>query len=149
MGTRDIVATFKEMYGADISATLVSKVTESVITKAIETIVKQYFIDDNYLANGMEKFTTQIPETRSQSSRIEEKFFKKKYDKFVFSIPERDNLSVYQKIISLAQQQNIDLHIVISPSHARQFETIAVKEIWDVFEHWKRQLVVLNESVVA
>jgi transposase-like protein len=36
MSTRDIVSTFKEMYGADVSATLVSKVTESVITKAIE-----------------------------------------------------------------------------------------------------------------
>mgnify|MGYP005654396729 FL=1 len=36
MSSRDIVDTFKQMYGADISATLVSKVTESVITKAIE-----------------------------------------------------------------------------------------------------------------
>lgn len=33
MSTRDIVATFKEMYDADVSATLVSKVTESVIEK--------------------------------------------------------------------------------------------------------------------
>lgn len=31
--TRDIVASFKEMYGADVSATLVSKVTESVLEK--------------------------------------------------------------------------------------------------------------------
>ncbi|PMC17405.1 IS256 family transposase [Oligella urethralis] len=31
MTTRDIVATFKEMYGADISPTLISKVTEAVI----------------------------------------------------------------------------------------------------------------------
>lgn len=36
MSTRDIVSTFKEMYGADISATLVSKVTESVISQVIE-----------------------------------------------------------------------------------------------------------------
>jgi len=33
MTTRDIVATFKEMYGADVSATLVSKVTEAVLEK--------------------------------------------------------------------------------------------------------------------
>jgi putative transposase len=31
--TRDIVATFKEMYGANVSATLISKVTESVMEK--------------------------------------------------------------------------------------------------------------------
>jgi len=36
MSTRDIVASFKEMYGADVSATLISKVTESVIDQVTE-----------------------------------------------------------------------------------------------------------------
>lgn len=36
MSTRDIVTTFKEMYDTDISATLVSHVTQAVITQAIE-----------------------------------------------------------------------------------------------------------------
>ena len=36
MTTRDIVATFKEMYGADISETLISKVTGAVIERVIE-----------------------------------------------------------------------------------------------------------------
>ena len=36
MSTRDIAATFKEMYDADISPTLVSKVTDSVSEKVIE-----------------------------------------------------------------------------------------------------------------
>ena len=36
MSTRDIVASFKEMYGADVSATLISKVTESVIERVTE-----------------------------------------------------------------------------------------------------------------
>ncbi len=36
MTTREIVATFKEMYGADISPTLISKVTEAVIDKIDE-----------------------------------------------------------------------------------------------------------------
>jgi len=36
MSTRDIVDTFKEMYGADVSATLISKVTESVLEKVIQ-----------------------------------------------------------------------------------------------------------------
>ena len=35
MTTRDIVATFKEMYGAEVSHTLVSKVTEAVIDKVV------------------------------------------------------------------------------------------------------------------
>lgn len=36
MTTREIVTTFKEMYGADISATLISKVTDAVIGEVVE-----------------------------------------------------------------------------------------------------------------
>jgi len=36
MTTREIVATFKEMYGADVSATLISKVTDAVIDQVVE-----------------------------------------------------------------------------------------------------------------
>jgi putative transposase len=36
MTTREIVETFKEMYDADVSATLISKVTDSVIEKVVE-----------------------------------------------------------------------------------------------------------------
>lgn len=36
MSTRDIVETFRELYGADISPALVSKVTEAVLDKVIE-----------------------------------------------------------------------------------------------------------------
>ncbi len=36
MNTREIVETFKEMYGADVSASLISKVTDSVIEKVVE-----------------------------------------------------------------------------------------------------------------
>lgn len=36
MTTREIVATFKEMYDADVSPTLISKVTDSVLEQVIE-----------------------------------------------------------------------------------------------------------------
>ena len=36
MTTREIVATFKEMYDADISAALISKVTDAVIERVVE-----------------------------------------------------------------------------------------------------------------
>ena len=36
MTTRDIVTTFKEMYGADVSPTLISKVTDAVIHQVVE-----------------------------------------------------------------------------------------------------------------
>ena len=36
MTTREIVATFKELYGADVSATLISRITDSVIEQVVE-----------------------------------------------------------------------------------------------------------------
>jgi transposase-like protein len=36
MTTREIVETFKEMYGADVSATLISKVTDAVLEQVVE-----------------------------------------------------------------------------------------------------------------
>lgn len=36
MSTREIVAAFKELYGAEVSATLISKVTDAVITQVVE-----------------------------------------------------------------------------------------------------------------
>ena len=36
MTTREIVATFKKMYDADISAALISKVTDAVIKRVVE-----------------------------------------------------------------------------------------------------------------
>jgi putative transposase len=36
MTAREIVATFKDMYGADVSATLISKVTDAVIEQVVE-----------------------------------------------------------------------------------------------------------------
>jgi transposase-like protein len=36
MTTREIVSTFKEMYGADVSASLISKVTDAVIDQVVE-----------------------------------------------------------------------------------------------------------------
>ena len=36
MTTREIVATFKEMYGTDVSASLVSSVTDAVIDQVVD-----------------------------------------------------------------------------------------------------------------
>ena len=46
MTTRDIVATFKELYGADVSPTLVSKVTEAVMEKV--TLWRSRPLDEIY-----------------------------------------------------------------------------------------------------
>ncbi len=58
----------------------------------------------------------------------------------------KSSLADLQAIFELAQRQHIDLRLFISPSHARQWETLAAAGLWDTWESWKRQLVTLNEQ---
>jgi hypothetical protein len=53
----------------------------------------------------------------------------------------------YRRLLELARGHNIDLKMFISPSHARQWETIAAAGLWEEFEQWKRQLVYMNAEV--
>ena len=123
---------------------------------SVETIMKQYKTEGSIcLANGMRETTHNTINIHSSGGHHkaflsnEKGYFNDTYDKFSLTTAQRNNWKTYQEILSLAQQQKIELHIAISPSHARQFETIAVKGIWSIFEQWKRQLVTLNESVAA
>jgi len=50
MSTRDIVDTFKEIYGADVSPKLVSKVTDAVLENVVEwrSLEYQYFFEPRF-----------------------------------------------------------------------------------------------------
>lgn len=61
----------------------------------------------------------------------------------------RSSLAELRAILGLAQRQQVDLRLFISPSHARQWETLAASGLWDTWENWKRQLVTLNEREAA
>lgn len=71
------------------------------------------------------------------------------YSNFVFRNPNgsMDTLACFKKVLELAQQKHLQLHLFISPAHARQWETIDSAGIWKNWEEWKRQLVIINEAV--
>lgn len=58
----------------------------------------------------------------------------------------RDYLESFRSILRLAHANNIDVRMFISPSHARQWETLAASGLWQRFEQWKRDLVMINEE---
>jgi hypothetical protein len=55
-------------------------------------------------------------------------------------------LEEVRAMIALAHQRHVKLHLFISPSHARQWEVLAVLGLWEAWEDWKRQLVRINEE---
>ncbi len=59
----------------------------------------------------------------------------------------RSALDDFRAMLTLAHRHHIDLRFFISPSHARQWETLAVAGLWDKWEVWKRRLVQHNQDV--
>ena len=110
--------------------------------------VRLQHVDYVYRQDG---FRFRKPTRRSGGQRavfldLEKNYYKKSYENFNFQYGERNNLEIYRQLIQLACSDEIDLRIIIPPSHARLFETTAAKGIWPMFEQWKRQLVEINEE---
>jgi len=57
-----------------------------------------------------------------------------------------DTLEIYNRLLELAYENDVDLRLLISPSHARMYETIAVAGLYERWEDWKREIVSMNEK---
>lgn len=55
-------------------------------------------------------------------------------------------LDEFRGLIRLAHRHGIDLRFFISPSHARQWETLAAAGLWDKWEEWKRLIAQINSE---
>ena len=53
------------------------------------------------------------------------------------------------RMIDIARKKHVDLRLFISPAHARQWEALRVAGLWDEFERWKRELVLVLEQDAA
>jgi hypothetical protein len=68
---------------------------------------------------------------------------------YKFSHEGSEPLSHIRRLIAYAHEHRIDLKLLIPPSHARQWETLAVDGLWPAWEEWKRRLVAMNEEESA
>lgn len=57
-----------------------------------------------------------------------------------------DAYDEFRRLLVLAHQHDVDLRLFVSPSHARQWETLAASGLWEQFEDWKRRLAGLNRQ---
>lgn len=66
--------------------------------------------------------------------------------RFSFKDNTGSSLEDFRAMVKLAREHHVDLRLFISPSHARQWETLAVAGLWEQWEDWKRQLARINEE---
>lgn len=140
------------MVNNEIVASLVSVDT---LFESIKTINHQVENGFEYLENGMRigllpsmKGGHHAYFLRTAESYITDSYLPNPYRQFQFTNPKtgRSSFDYYRKIVQIAYQDDIDLHIAISPSHVLQWENLAVIGLWPKFEKWKRALVEINEE---
>ncbi len=81
----------------------------------------------------------------SEKLYIEKTYFPPPSRQFKLSSNEKNSLKIYQDIISLAHEKNIELFLIFSPSHARQWHVIYALGLWPMWEKWKFEIVRINE----
>ncbi|MBK7686918.1 MAG: hypothetical protein IPJ25_13685 [Rhodocyclaceae bacterium] len=69
--------------------------------------------------------------------------------KFSFSEKGADFVAIYLAILRFAHENHIDLRILVSPSHARQWHLVSSIGLWDRWEAWKHMLVKQNEDIAT
>jgi hypothetical protein len=131
-----------------------SLLTLDALIASLNTIASQ-FRRPVYLENGLIDPTETVRGKlihvigqRELFKMSEKRYFNKTYDGFALESNNgfSSSLENYRMLVSLAYAKDIDLKLVINPSHARQFETLAIKGLWPTFEKWKTQLVKINEN---
>ena len=114
---------------------------------------------NSYLANGQRNWTSyasrikKVDGYRNMFHLVEKEYLVDhwwfsschRYD-FIETDTNKSTLRYLKTIISSAYKNNIKLHVIISPNHARFLEVIRAADLWEVYEQWKRMLVSLNES---
>jgi len=60
-----------------------------------------------------------------------------------------DSFVIYQKMLMLAHQHNIQVHIIILPTPARDLLALQILGQWSNYIHWKKMLVDINESTAS
>lgn len=65
----------------------------------------------------------------------------------LFSRSQTAHWQAFERILDKAQRNDVKITIYISPSHARQWEVLDLTQGWEVFEEFRKKLVITNKKV--
>ncbi|MCU7937908.1 MAG: hypothetical protein KZQ64_04405 [gamma proteobacterium symbiont of Bathyaustriella thionipta] len=131
----------------------------SSITKAsIRTLRKQKEMDNKYHEWGQQNNQREIKKNAALGYQARFKHFENGSVRNSWT-PCRDNrfryedahghntLRVLEEMLRWAASHDVEVHLFISPVHARLLETLDANGFWLSFEQWKRDLTLLVEQI--
>jgi ABC-type transporter MlaC component len=126
------------------------------IVSSINTIIYQQDEEKNiYLENGRRKkeYSPDPPRVRfNQNFRFyltSKGFYSTTMGNEFSFLNGSDNTTTfdyYREILNTAYADDINLAVFISPCHVTLWETLAVADLWNRWEEWKRLMVIINEE---
>ncbi|WHH57503.1 hypothetical protein [Petroclostridium sp. X23] len=102
---------------------------------------------NKYLQNGSANEEEIILQSEKMMKQGKNRFFEHlkdylkeegNYGKFALS---KQKISYFEKIISICEENSIELTVLIHPAHALQWEGIKKAGLWSEFEEWKKEIV--------
>lgn len=112
-----------------------------VLSASSETIIASINKPDKHNAYGENGF---VPDINLNKAATERRFkgginlYFDLHSDYQFS---QQYLSDFKSIVELCKQHGITLKVLISPSHATQWEAVRATGRWQTFEEWKREIV--------
>jgi len=103
----------------------------------------------NGLENGPARFNSLIARVgQHELFRMSERDYLAQgyrfYPAWTFSFRDpagHSTFDIFKQALQTARRRHMHVDLFLSPSHARDFETIRVAGLWNDFENWKRQVV--------
>lgn len=136
--------------------------TTDALRASIETVRKQDRVrDPGYLPDGQIDTTFNLHRVsrvghRQSFQRVERQYLDSDYFPpplrlYRFEDPQSgaSTLAAFRRILDAARAHGVDLHLYISPEHARLLEVAVQSGLWPRFEEWKRELVAIVAAEAA
>ncbi len=123
---------------------------------SLKTVFKQH-TEEEYLHNGQHHWTFNANNIREQGGHrrafratekgyMKDTWFQGRQKLYKFTNRKESTLNYFRTLLDIAYRDNVDLRILISPSHARLWEALDSVGLWKKFEQWKREMVQINEQ---
>ena len=140
-----------------ISEKFIMLASMDVLLDSIKTFKKQDR-DLRYLPNGQVSWKVNAKQNNKlgghhKAFRFTEKknmnqiWFQRPHQyEFIHPNTGQSSFDDLRTLLDTAYRDNIDLRMLVSPSHARLWEALHAVGLWSKFEQWKRELVTINEQ---
>lgn len=130
------------------------------VVASIKTLFQQQNVENVILANGQDEQPDKDAIIMRSGGRheaalyselnyISHLYFPRPHRKFDFVTADGsvNTFDYFKEILAHCHTHNVELHLLISPAHARQWELVNSAGMWYQFEQWKREMVRYNDEV--